>query len=182
MWYNIKVVKRWPVGQAVKTLASHAGNMGSIPVRVTKKRAHTRRCVLFFCDPYHKQSPAVGGGCEFCCAKLAIERSEIGFPYGSHQKVCALFLVTRTLKRPSPKAEVRRCLPFLLAKRRCLAVEANSESSEARHIPVRVTPEGVCSFFGDLCAKRSPAAGGGGRIQIRTPPKAISTDIQYRFY
>ena len=25
-----------PVGQAVKTLASHAGNMGSIPVRVTK--------------------------------------------------------------------------------------------------------------------------------------------------
>ena len=27
-----------PVGQAVKTLASHAGNMGSIPVRVTKKR------------------------------------------------------------------------------------------------------------------------------------------------
>ena len=26
-----------PVGQAVKTLASHAGNMGSIPVRVTIK-------------------------------------------------------------------------------------------------------------------------------------------------
>ena len=24
-----------PVGQAVKTLASHAGNMGSIPIRVT---------------------------------------------------------------------------------------------------------------------------------------------------
>ena len=29
-----------PVGQAVKTLASHAGNMGSIPVRVTRKK-HT---------------------------------------------------------------------------------------------------------------------------------------------
>ena len=26
-----------PVGQAAKTLASHAGNMGSIPVRVTKR-------------------------------------------------------------------------------------------------------------------------------------------------
>ena len=25
----------WPVGQAVKTAASHAANMGSIPVRVT---------------------------------------------------------------------------------------------------------------------------------------------------
>ena len=37
MWYNIKAVMKWPVGQAAKTLASHAGNMGSIPVRVTKK-------------------------------------------------------------------------------------------------------------------------------------------------
>ena len=27
----------WPVGQAVKTAASHAANMGSIPVRVTKQ-------------------------------------------------------------------------------------------------------------------------------------------------
>ena len=38
MWYNNKAVKQWPVGQAAKTLASHAGNMGSIPVRVTSKR------------------------------------------------------------------------------------------------------------------------------------------------
>ena len=30
-------MQRWLVGQAVKTLASHAENMGSIPVRVTKK-------------------------------------------------------------------------------------------------------------------------------------------------
>ena len=29
-----------PVGQAVKTLASHAENMGSIPVRVTKQKHH----------------------------------------------------------------------------------------------------------------------------------------------
>ena len=36
MCYN-NFAKR-PVGQAVKTLASHAGNMGSIPVRVTRKR------------------------------------------------------------------------------------------------------------------------------------------------
>ena len=27
----------WPVGQAVKTAASHAVNVGSIPARVTKK-------------------------------------------------------------------------------------------------------------------------------------------------
>ena len=36
VWYNIKAVQQWPVGQAVKTLASHAENMGSIPVRVTR--------------------------------------------------------------------------------------------------------------------------------------------------
>ena len=28
--------RRWPVGQAVKTAASHAANVGSIPARVTK--------------------------------------------------------------------------------------------------------------------------------------------------
>ena len=29
--------RTWPVGQAVKTPASHAGNAGSIPARVTKR-------------------------------------------------------------------------------------------------------------------------------------------------
>ena len=47
MWYNIKVVERWPVGQAVKTLASHAGNSGSIPGWVTKTKRTPR--VSFFC-------------------------------------------------------------------------------------------------------------------------------------
>ena len=36
-----------PVGQAVKTPPFHGGNMGSIPVRVTKKRRHTFVCLLF---------------------------------------------------------------------------------------------------------------------------------------
>ena len=31
------VTNRWLVGQAVKTPASHAGNAGSIPARVTKR-------------------------------------------------------------------------------------------------------------------------------------------------
>ena len=34
---------RWPVGQAVKTAASHAANMGSIPVRVTKSQCWLER-------------------------------------------------------------------------------------------------------------------------------------------
>ena len=37
-----------PVGQAVKTPPFHGGNMGSIPVRVTKKDTHLPVCV-FFC-------------------------------------------------------------------------------------------------------------------------------------
>ena len=36
--YTLKVVWKWLVGQAVKTPASHAGNAGSIPARVTRKR------------------------------------------------------------------------------------------------------------------------------------------------
>ncbi len=35
--YNSQANKQRLVGQAVKTLASHAENMGSIPVRVTKQ-------------------------------------------------------------------------------------------------------------------------------------------------
>ena len=45
----LKLSKRRPVGQAAKTLASHAGNMGSIPVQVTKKRdTLATRVYLFF--------------------------------------------------------------------------------------------------------------------------------------
>ena len=40
----------WLVGQAVKTPASHAGNAGSIPARVTKdskrKRKNRKRCIF----------------------------------------------------------------------------------------------------------------------------------------
>ena len=60
VWYNIKAVKWRPVGQAVKTLASHAGNMGSIPVRVTTKRKGTAIAVpfLFVCSLLRYEKPA----------------------------------------------------------------------------------------------------------------------------
>ena len=58
MCYNITVRLTRPVGQAVKTLASHAGNMGSIPVRVTRTK-HTERCAFFRSgDPYEESRPA----------------------------------------------------------------------------------------------------------------------------
>ena len=37
-----------PVGQAVKTPPFHGGNMGSIPVRVTKKEQPSNRMVVLF--------------------------------------------------------------------------------------------------------------------------------------
>ena len=35
--HNNESLEKWLVGQAVKTPASHAGNAGSIPARVTRK-------------------------------------------------------------------------------------------------------------------------------------------------
>ena len=56
-----KLSSRRPVGQAAKTLASHAGNMGSIPVRVTKKREQDKSPVLFFCcRVVHRHGVCVG--------------------------------------------------------------------------------------------------------------------------
>ena len=46
-----------PVGQAVKTPPFHGGNMGSIPVRVTKKEDFHSE-VLFFCyAPWESKNP-----------------------------------------------------------------------------------------------------------------------------
>ncbi len=59
-FYDIisKLSRRRPVGQAVKTLASHAGNMGSIPVRVTKKEHRTKVLCSFFDDLCRKRHTA----------------------------------------------------------------------------------------------------------------------------
>ncbi len=47
--YNMQVVKARPIGQAVKTLASHAGNSGSIPGWVTTNNLNRMiRFRLFF--------------------------------------------------------------------------------------------------------------------------------------
>ena len=46
-----------PVGQAVKTPPFHGGNMGSIPVRVTKKEQPSVRMVVLFCYPGYQKEP-----------------------------------------------------------------------------------------------------------------------------
>ena len=39
MLFYISKDQMWPVGQAVKTAASHAANRGSIPLRVTNEKS-----------------------------------------------------------------------------------------------------------------------------------------------
>ena len=45
--YNSQAMLKRLVGQAVKTSASHAENMGSIPVRVTNKMRTPKWCPFF---------------------------------------------------------------------------------------------------------------------------------------
>ena len=54
--YNNQARMQWLVGQAVKTLASHAENMGSIPVRVTieKRIPHGIRFSILWCLVRHR--------------------------------------------------------------------------------------------------------------------------------
>ena len=82
-----------PVGQAVKTLASHAENMGSIPVRVTNKK---------------KQALLVGA-CFFFCDSVGIEptqnalRFEYGFAFATRRSKSSLF--RRRVCKYSPLAK-----------------------------------------------------------------------------
>ena len=61
--YNGRVVKIRPIGQAVKTLASHAGNSGSIPGWVTKKRRKHIVLPSFFADSPPNLNPATAPPC-----------------------------------------------------------------------------------------------------------------------
>ena len=51
-----------PVGQVVKTPPFHGGNMGSNPVRVTKKKAHLPVCLFLSSDKESLLSRGESGG------------------------------------------------------------------------------------------------------------------------
>ena len=44
--WKLTLMQAWPVGQAVKTAASHAVNVGSIPARVTMPKGKTKKASL----------------------------------------------------------------------------------------------------------------------------------------
>ena len=83
----MQVVTTRPVGQAVKTLASHAGNMGSIPVRVTKiRKALLMQCFFDFEGSFRYENPASckQGSHFYSLGEACPERSEdFDLPYGS---------------------------------------------------------------------------------------------------
>ena len=60
-----KLKQARPVGQAVKTLASHAENMGSIPVRVTNTKRTLLVGVLFALVSRWNRTLAVINVCKF---------------------------------------------------------------------------------------------------------------------
>ena len=64
LYYDSKLIER-PVGQAVKTPPFHGGNMGSSPVRVTKKDTHLSVCV-FFCRAEIEDQICLSGGQAGC--------------------------------------------------------------------------------------------------------------------
>ena len=91
-----------PVGQAVKTPPFHGGNMGSIPVRVTKTKTIIHWMIVFvFVVLYTEQKPSGSNAsifsskmsavparqlllCKRICAASRRRYSRRSIPYGSH--------------------------------------------------------------------------------------------------
>ena len=68
-----------PVGQAVKTLASHAGNMGSIPVRVTKTQKKHCVAMLFLILTISSNESEPRKAARLCIASE--QRLTVTFPF-----------------------------------------------------------------------------------------------------
>ena len=95
--YNTKALKTRPVGQAVKTLASHAENMGSIPVRVTnkKKQALQSECLFLFVRASHDLEPTCAIQYVQICRNLGGARGS----YTSAQSARGIAVARRYTKR-----------------------------------------------------------------------------------
>ena len=69
-----------PVGQAVKTPPFHGGNMGSIPVRVTKTKQLTFRWAVSFCIIYRESKGAVVNDMPGACQSRDPARPQARIP------------------------------------------------------------------------------------------------------
>ena len=69
-----------PVGQKVKTPPFHGGNMGSIPVRVTKTKQLTFRWAVSFCIIYRESKGAVVNDMPGACQSRDPARPQARIP------------------------------------------------------------------------------------------------------
>ena len=84
--------KQWPIGQAVKTLASHAGNSGSIPGWVTRERSTSNEVLFSFSGDPSAHLPAQNAS-----------RFGFGFAYPTRRSTSSL--VRRRVWVYSPQAK-----------------------------------------------------------------------------
>ena len=70
----------WPVGQAVKTPPFHGGNMGSIPVRVTKNNQSTKGGLIIFAYLPRESKGAVVNDMPVACQSRAPARPQARIP------------------------------------------------------------------------------------------------------
>ena len=125
--YNTNVPQKRPVGQAVKTSASHAENMGSIPVPVTRKKIGTPQGVpIFFVvhgttsNPAHTWHKLTIVLCVILFLSLVFRFVRVRL--GSHTAIggilrrAALFVIIDIRGTPftysSRAADSRTCLPL----------------------------------------------------------------------
>ena len=69
-----------PVGQAVKTPPFHGGNMGSIPVRVTKKQKPTEWWAFAFCNLRRESKGAGVNDMPVACQSRDLARPQARIP------------------------------------------------------------------------------------------------------
>ena len=69
-----------PVGQAVKTPPFHGGNMGSIPVRVTKKQKPTEWLAFAFCNLRRESKGAGVNDMPVACQSRDLARPQARIP------------------------------------------------------------------------------------------------------
>ena len=116
--------QKWLVGQAVKTSASHAENMGSIPVRVTKHKKAPHQVVLFyflvFGDSYtHRNSAHKAFSLPLTVVRICTHfsfcnsSSAHGFAFAARRSASSL--ARRRACKYSPKAK----FPYLRHTPRC---------------------------------------------------------------
>ena len=109
-----------PVGQAVKTPPFHGGNMGSIPVRVTKKQKPTEWWAFAFCNLRRESKGAGVNDMPVACQSRDLARPQARIPVRvtkkarAHRMVGFCFLQFKKGIEGSRRRITQMCIYILL--------------------------------------------------------------------